>query len=69
MNRLVVVNGYGRCKDKNRTEFVVLRADGLYNLGIDEGYGISWVKENVKRISTLQKFLDERNYNVKIDAY
>lgn len=70
MTRLIVssATGWGKCINKNGTEFTVLRAGGLYNLLVHrKGQFSFWAKENVKRISTLQKLADERAYDIKIE--
>ena len=60
--------GYGKLNDeKTHTEFTVLRAGGLYNLGLRRYGGcLFFVVENKKRLSTIQKYLDEYNYGITI---
>ena len=70
MGRLIVSSetGYGKFTNKNGDEFVVLRTDGYYSLGVyRKGGFLSWVKEDVKRISTIQKLVDEREYGFTIE--
>lgn len=70
MTKLVVssASGWGNCTDKNSTTFTVVRADRLYNLMVQrKGEFSFWEKENAKRISTLQRYADERGYDIKIE--
>ena len=67
----LVVNsetGYGKCTNKNGTELTVLRAGGLWNLSAKYSGFSFWVKENVKRVSTLQRFADDKGYGIKIEV-
>lgn len=61
--------GFGKCVNDNGTTFKVLKTkDGLYNLAIGrKGEFEFWAKEDVKRLSTIQKYLDSHNYNVKVE--
>ena len=71
MTRLIVssVSGFGKCVNADGTQFTVLRADGLYNLSMQEkGSFTFWVKENVKRVSTLQRFADDRGFGIQIEV-
>ena len=61
MTELIVKNGYGIVKIEGH-EFVVLKMDGVYSLR----HNHYWVKNNCKRLSTLQKFINERNYDIII---
>jgi hypothetical protein len=70
--RLVVDSktGFGTCTNNNGIKFTVLRGEGLWNLSKDdpnERFSGFWVKENVARISTLQKFADEHGYDIDIE--
>ena len=60
--------GDGKYVNENtKNEVVVLRAGGLYNLGLKRKGGATiFVVENKKRLSTLQKYLDGYNYDIKI---
>jgi len=71
MTKLIVssATGFGKCINKNGTELSVVRAEGLWNLGVKhKGEFHFWAKENVKRISTLQKVADERGYDIQIEV-
>lgn len=63
--KLIVTKGFGRA-DVDTRRFTVLRTCGLWSLGFSERGGVHWLKENVKRVSTLQKFADERGYGIEI---
>lgn len=61
--------GFGKCVTADGTTVCVLKTREFYNLSIQhKGEFSFWAKENVKRISTLQKWLDERGYDVKIET-
>lgn len=66
--KLIVVNGYGSA-DVGERKYVVVQAGGLWNLGVQHRGGgyMAWAKENVKRISTLQRFADGREYGIQIE--
>ena len=60
-------NGFGKCVTKDGTTYSVLRVDGLYNLNVGrKGQFDFWVKENAKRLSTIQRFADNHNYGIQI---
>lgn len=59
--------GNGKCTTEKGDEFFVLQVEGLYNLSITPKNRFSyWAKENVKRLSTIQKYLDNRGYDIQI---
>lgn len=63
--------GFGKCELKKNDTTVyltVLRTSpGLYNLSISRNNGFTfWVKENCKRLSTIQKYLDSNDYGITI---
>ncbi len=65
---LEVKKGYGKATNKRGDTFIILKADGLYNLskkGKNENI-TRYVKENVKRLSTLQRFADKHQYDIEI---
>lgn len=65
---LEVKNGYGKVTNERGNTFTVLKAEGLWNLsrkGKNENVGC-FVKENVKQLSTLQRFADNHHYDIEI---
>ena len=69
----VIINkyGFGKCAlEKNGVTIylVVLRTPvGYYNLSVSRNDGFTfWVKENCKRLSTIQRYLDSNNYGITL---
>ena len=64
--------GFGKCEVDRGTYKAYItvlktRRESLYNLSITTKEGFSfWVKENCKRLSTIQRYLDAHNYGVTI---
>lgn len=59
--------GHGHLRRESGEEFSVLRCGDLWNLSHRKAGGWDfWVKENVKRLSTLQKYADNNGYNIII---
>ncbi len=52
----------GKCTTPTGRTFTVIKAGGTY--GIKEG--LRWMKDGVKRLSTIQKFADKCNYGILI---
>lgn len=65
---LEVKNGYGKATDERGNTFTVLKSEGLWNLSrkLKNENCSYFVKENVKRLRTLQKFVDNHNYDIEI---
>ena len=64
--------GFGKCVTDSGIKLAILRTKGVngeeYSLNAkrpEDRYDY-WIKENVKRISTIQRYLDRNNYNVII---
>lgn len=64
---LIIKNGIGKAENSNG-KFTVLKIGGLYNLSFarpSEPWSW-WVKENVKRLSTIQRYADNHGYDIEI---
>ena len=60
-------NGFGTVTNEQGTVFTVLKADGMWNLSMGDKCGFTtWIKENVKRLSTIQRFANEHELNLVI---
>lgn len=67
-NELIIKNrgriGTGSCINSDGREFCVIRnADNTYSLQAD---GFRWIKDGVKKLSTIQRFVDKNNYGILI---
>ena len=65
---LEVKNGYGKVTNERGDTFTVLKSEGLWNLSrkLKNENCSYFVKENVKRLSTLQSFADKHCYDIEI---